>query len=462
MQCKKLLIFLVAGAILAPSYNVKAASRHYTAEELKSDIAFFSDDNHASLTAPSGKYSYLDAYFLTHNEILSKAFLADGPIYNYYLYSEEVKDSDEFLISLKTQNPGTFPYYWSEQSQSWLPAVIVSKSAGSWQFKLKGKTNKFFLNKQLPFSSKDLVYSLGNFTFSAPQALIDQPIATLIMAVDETPYPSLKTISSTYQFEISLPENDVNAFLEQKRKTNNCAPLLASHLTAGKSNSSSDVKKLQQFLRSDAGFGSVQITGKYDKITQSAVKSFQERYGEEILKPWGLSEGSGQIYKTTLAKINSLFCQNSLAKQTSLKISYNYGASNGKAKSLYYLDEATGKWLEMESVDNHKTATISATTKLTSLKIAVIEEPNAWVGEASWYAYKNGNFAASRDWSKGTKLKVTSQNSEAERNNSVIVTINDYGPEEWTGRIIDLDKAAFQKLGSLSGGVMPVKIEEVK
>jgi len=83
------------------------------------------------------------------------------------------------------------------------------------------------------------------------------------------------------------------------------------------------------------------------------------------------------------------------------------------------------------------------------------------VGEASWYAYKNGDFAASRDFPKGTKLKVTNQKTGVDQGKSVIVTINDYGPEIQTNRIIDLDKMAFQKIGNLSDGVMPVKIEVI-
>ncbi|MEK7097483.1 MAG: hypothetical protein AAB906_01395, partial [Patescibacteria group bacterium] len=41
-------------------------------------------------------------------------------------------------------------------------------------------------------------------------------------------------------------------------------------------------------------------------------------------------------------------------------------------------------------------------------RIAVFENPNALtVGKASWYKYKSGNYAASPDFPKGTKLRVT-------------------------------------------------------
>ena len=56
---------------------------------------------------------------------------------------------------------------------------------------------------------------------------------------------------------------------------------------------------------------------------------------------------------------------------------------------------------------------------------------------------------------------MTNQSDGENQGKSVIVTINDYGPELWTGRIIDLDKVAFEAIGNLKGGVMPVRIEVV-
>lgn len=79
-------------------------------------------------------------------------------------------------------------------------------------------------------------------------------------------------------------------------------------------------------------------------------------------------------------------------------------------------------------------------------------------GIASWYAYKKCLCAASRDFKKGTRLKV----SRLSTGKSIEVVVNDYGPQLWTGRIIDLDKVAFQALGaSLGAGLMPVRVEPV-
>jgi len=76
-------------------------------------------------------------------------------------------------------------------------------------------------------------------------------------------------------------------------------------------------------------------------------------------------------------------------------------------------------------------------------------------GIASWYKYKGCPCAASTIYPKGTKLQVTRADAP-ER--SVVVTVNDYGPEAWTGRTIDLDLVAFQKLGSKRSGLLTVTV----
>ena len=76
------------------------------------------------------------------------------------------------------------------------------------------------------------------------------------------------------------------------------------------------------------------------------------------------------------------------------------------------------------------------------------------------YKYKNCDCAASPDYPKGTMLKVTN----LENGKSIIVKVNDWGPErdKHPDRVIDLDKTAFKKLGSLSRGLLKnVRVEPV-
>jgi uncharacterized protein YabE (DUF348 family) len=77
-------------------------------------------------------------------------------------------------------------------------------------------------------------------------------------------------------------------------------------------------------------------------------------------------------------------------------------------------------------------------------------------GQGTWYAYQGGMFAASTSLPRGSYAKVTN----TANGKSVVVQINDYGPQG-KGRIIDLDKVAFQKIAPIGAGVIGVKVEPV-
>ena len=57
-------------------------------------------------------------------------------------------------------------------------------------------------------------------------------------------------------------------------------------------------------------------------------------------------------------------------------------------------------------------------------RVVLLSDPQIMtVGDASWYRFKGGDFAASPDYPKGSVLKVTN----LDNNKTVEVTINDYG-----------------------------------
>ncbi len=80
----------------------------------------------------------------------------------------------------------------------------------------------------------------------------------------------------------------------------------------------------------------------------------------------------------------------------------------------------------------------------------------ASTGQGTWYAFKGGMFAASTSLPRGSYARVTN----LENGKSVVVQINDYGPQG-KGRIIDLDKVAFTSIASLGAGVIGVKVEAI-
>ena len=91
-------------------------------------------------------------------------------------------------------------------------------------------------------------------------------------------------------------------------------------------------------------------------------------------------------------------------------------------------------------------------------------------GQASWYGQRHHGrrtasgerfdqhalTAAHRSLPFGSRVKVTHLRSQR----SVVVRINDRGPYG-RGRIIDLSRAAAERLGMLRSGVAPVRVERI-
>lgn len=130
---------------------------------------------------------------------------------------------------------------------------------------------------------------------------------------------------------------------------------------------------------------------------------------------------------------------------------------HGRRKIFFY-NAVTANWEELPSTDNVETQSVRALIHLPYARLAIFEDHVPEVGEASWYAYRGCDCAASPDYPKGTYLVVTSV-SDPEK--SVTVEVNDYGPDRSVhpGRIIDLDKVAFAKLASLGLGVIDVYVK---
>lgn len=125
-----------------------------------------------------------------------------------------------------------------------------------------------------------------------------------------------------------------------------------------------------------------------------------------------------------------------------------------KNRAVYVFNETDSTWNKIKTA-NLDNQIFSGKFKQASARIVVLEDKEDGYGIASWYKYKNCDCAASHDYPKGTKLKVTN----TVNGKSLVVRVNDYGPEEWTKRIIDLDKTAFAKIAKLGAGLARVKVE---
>jgi rare lipoprotein A len=89
------------------------------------------------------------------------------------------------------------------------------------------------------------------------------------------------------------------------------------------------------------------------------------------------------------------------------------------------------------------------------------EGPAANTGRGSWYALglpqPDALTCASRTYPRGSYIHVTNLYN----GRTVICRVNDYGPEAWTGRIIDLSRGSFSAVDNLGRGTIPVELRPV-
>jgi hypothetical protein len=85
------------------------------------------------------------------------------------------------------------------------------------------------------------------------------------------------------------------------------ADYLTDYLWYGRPNNPEQVNLLQAFLNEKEG-NTLPVSGYFGSLTLNAVKTFQSKYASEILAPWGITEPTGNVYKSTKWKINILMC----------------------------------------------------------------------------------------------------------------------------------------------------------
>ena len=431
MQFKYVLIVIFFSLVLlVPLKKISAESQHFNEDQAKTGVTFLSNDQTFKLEIASGSLNQsLDIYLFKKPWIEAADLNALTDIYSYYIYSNEVNDATELKLTISyngNEANGKTVYYYNQQKKIW---SMASNRAfiNSLTFSLTGKKNQLVI---------------------AGTSLAENSVA------NETP----DAVFPIYSFDVNSPDNEL--LIEKV-----CLPYLINYFRNSTDNNVDEVKKLQIFLNKYEGYNQLPSTGYYGAKTRQAVKSFQEKYSAEILSPWDLKQGTGWILQTTLDKINQLYCEVYNQEDIYYQLTIPYEISDKNAKNAYYLDRKKsqdGEWVKLESYDNSTEHKVTAIINKAVGEITLFKSNDQWVGEASWYSWKNGLYAASRDFPKGTRLKVTNQSDGENQGKSVVVTVNDYGPELWTGRIIDLDKAAYSKIANLKGGVMPVKVEVYK
>ena len=108
---------------------------------------------------------------------------------------------------------------------------------------------------------------------------------------------------------------------------------ITSYMKYGADNNAAEVTRLQTLLR-DTEKLDVDINGNFDQKTVAAVKAFQTKYATVILAPWGMTEASGNVYLTTMKKVNSIACNQPLTLNPSELALINSGKVRGNGNVI--------------------------------------------------------------------------------------------------------------------------------
>lgn len=178
------------------------------------------------------------------------------------------------------------------------------------------------------------------------------------------------------------------------------------------------------------------------------------KLNEEMEMPWQLDRISA-IYQFEFKN------KSAYDDKKPFYIQFNYDKPTNNYKQVFFYDKNYGAWRPLPTKDFPDEKFVRSLIHLPFARIAVFNNPDILtVGKASWYAYKGGDYAASPDFPKGSRLRVFN----TDNGKFVDVEINDYGPErdKHPDRAIDLDKTAFKKIAPLGAGIVNVRIEPLR
>ncbi|TAN58558.1 hypothetical protein EPN15_00690 [Patescibacteria group bacterium] len=156
------------------------------------------------------------------------------------------------------------------------------------------------------------------------------------------------------------------------------------------------------------------------------------------------------------------------AKQFSLKLK-TASSDIYRKKVLFFWDKNKNQWRPFKGLkENLKTKEVTAFSPFSYAQAAVFEHPTTVEGYASWYNYqlaknrkKYADGVATHLYPQGTKLKIT--NLENGKSTQVkVVSYWDKATNEKRRRALDIVKASFSKIASVSEGVIPVRVEVIK
>lgn len=284
------------------------------------------------------------------------------------------------------------------------------------------RTLGFFQSpKQISLSENDILFSVSTQAATIEEFLQEKKIALqdsdeIFPAKDTTLYPGMHiVIHRAVPFEIRVDEKNIKGHSTAKTVL---GVLQENEVVLGK------LDNVSQPLYNRFSSG--------DTITITRINVEEKTIAEDI------------DYKTIHKEDSKLGWREEKTQQKGEK-----GIREVKYKITYKNNKEVSRVVLEKNIT--KSPTDAIITKGTFMKLG-----KASSGQGTWYSYQGGLFAASTVIPRGGFAKVTNTAT----GKSVIVEINDYGPQG-KGRIIDLDKVAFTKIASIGAGVVGVKVEQI-
>jgi len=195
-----------------------------------------------------------------------------------------------------------------------VPYVLCSSnnecSIGNLELDQNGKGQLNFANFSNDFSSLTLIPSIQSKISGFDGVEPTYNFSLLLTTKDEE--GEARLIAQLQQQLVELQNKiiqvraQITQLLAQKNQPANCQAAFEQGLRPGASGNS--VKCLQAFLsrQGSAIYPESIVSGFFGPLTEQAVIRFQEKYANEILAPLGLTNPTGIVGLSTLAKIKTL------------------------------------------------------------------------------------------------------------------------------------------------------------
>jgi ABC-type transport system substrate-binding protein len=207
-----------------------------------------------------------------------------GEIKGFYIYSFETLIDNNFgLKNYSFSLPRYFALFFNLENSKLFAQIEVREALNY------GTDKEEFV--------KNLLFDFGK--------IVDSPILPQTYGLERP--------SFSYQFDLEKAKEILEdaGFVEQeagprlKVVKKKGTFQLTSNLTLG--SRGDEVTELQKCLSQFPDiYPQGEITGYFGQLTKAAVIKFQEKYKEEILAPYGLTQGTGEVRQSTRAKLNEL------------------------------------------------------------------------------------------------------------------------------------------------------------